>query len=59
MRLVEAVVEQNIRKKGKSECFAWDFFKRYLAKNDGEDQVLDVFALPVNEGAGACRSSSD
>ena len=41
MRLEETVVEQNIRKKGKSECFAWDFFKRYMAKNDGEDQVLD------------------
>ena len=47
MRLEEAVVEQNIRKKGKSECFAWDFFKRYIAKNDGEDQVLDVFALAI------------
>ena len=41
MRLEEAVVEQNIRKKGKSECFTWDFFKRYIAKNDGEDRVLD------------------
>ena len=47
MGLEEAVVEQNIRKKGKSECFAWDFFKRYIAKNDREDQVLDVFALAV------------
>ena len=47
MRLEEAVVEQNIRKKGKSECFAWDFFKRYIAKNDGEDQVVDVFALAI------------
>ena len=47
MRLEEAVVEQNIRKKGKSECFAWDFFKRYIAKNDREDQVLDVFALAI------------
>ena len=37
MRLEEAVIEQNIRKKGKSECFAWGFFKRYIAKNDGED----------------------
>ena len=41
------VVEQNIRKKGKSECFAWVFFKRYIAKNDGEDQVLDVFTLAI------------
>ena len=47
MNVEEAVVEQNIRKKGKSECFAWDFFKRYIAKNDGEDQVLDVFALAI------------
>ena len=47
MRMEEVVVEQNIRKKGKSECFAWDFFKRYIAKNDGEDQVLDVFALAI------------
>ena len=47
MRLEEAVVEQNIRKKGKSECFTWDFFKIYIAKNDGEDQVLDVFALAI------------
>ena len=47
MRLEEAVVEQNIRKKGKSECFAWDFFKRYIAKNDGKDQVLDVFTLAI------------
>ena len=47
MQVEEAVVEQNIRKKGKSECFAWDFFKRYIAKNDGEDQVLDVFALAI------------
>ena len=47
MSLEEAVVEQNIRKKGKSECFAWDFFKRYIAKNDGDDQVLDVFALAI------------
>ena len=47
MRLEEAVVEQNIRKKRKSECFAWDFFKRYIVKNDGEDQVLDVFALAI------------
>ena len=47
MGLEEAAVEQNIRKKGKSECFAWDFFKRYIAKNDEEDQVLDVFALAI------------
>ena len=47
MRLEEVVVEQNIRKKGKSKCFAWDFFKRYIAKNDGEDQVLDDFALAI------------
>ena len=47
MRLEEVVVEQNIRKKGKSECFAWDFFKRYIAKNDEEDQVLDIFALAI------------
>ena len=47
MRLEEAVVEQNIKKKGKSECFAWDFFKRYIAKNNGEDQVLDIFALAI------------
>ena len=47
MRLEETVVEQNIRKKGKSECFAWDFFKRYIAKNDEEDQVLDVFSLAI------------
>ena len=47
MRLEEAIVKQNIRKKGKSECFAWDFFKRYIAKNDGEDQVLDVFPLAI------------
>ena len=37
MKVEEAVVKQNIGKKGKSECFAWDFFKRYIAKNDGED----------------------
>ena len=37
MRLEEVVIEQNIRKKGKSECFAWGFFKRYIAMNDGED----------------------
>ena len=37
MKVEEAVVEQNITKKGKSECFAWDFFKRYIAKNDRED----------------------
>ena len=47
MKVEEAVVEQNIRKKGKSECFACDFFKRYIAKNDKEDQVLDVFALAI------------
>ena len=47
MRLEEAVVEQNIRKKEKIECFTWDFFKRYIAKNDGEDQVLDIFALAI------------
>ena len=47
MGLEEAVVEQNIRKKGKSECVTWDFFKRYIAKNDEEDQVLDVFALAI------------
>ena len=47
MRLEETVIEQNIRKKERSECFAWDFFKRYIAKNDGEDQVLDVFALAI------------
>ena len=41
------VVEQNIRKKGKNECFVWDFFKRYIAKNDGEDRVVDVFALVI------------
>ena len=35
------------RRKGKSECFAWDFFKRYIVKNDGEDRVLDVFALAI------------
>ena len=37
MKVEEAVVEQNIRKKEKSECFAWDFFKRYITKNDGEN----------------------
>ena len=47
MKVEEAVVEQNIRKKGKSECFAWDFFKRYIAKNDGEGLVVDVFALAI------------
>ena len=47
MKVEEAVVEQNIRKKGKSECFAWDFIKRYIEKNDREDQVLDVFALAI------------
>ena len=47
MKVEEAVVEQNIRKKGKSECFAWDFFKRYIAKNNKEDQVLDVFDLAI------------
>ena len=47
MKVEEAIVEQNIRKKGKSECFAWDFFKRYIAKNDGEDRVVDVFALAI------------
>ena len=47
MKVEEAVVEQNIRKKGKSECFAWDFFKRYIVKNDGEDRVVDVFALAI------------
>ena len=47
MKVEEAVVEQNIRKKGKSECFTWDFFKRYIVKNDGEDQVVDVFALAI------------
>ena len=47
MKVEEAVVEQNIRKKGKSECFAWDFFKRYIAKNDGENRVVDVFALAI------------
>ena len=41
MKVEEAVVEQNIRKKGKSEFFAWDFFKRYIAKNDGEDREAD------------------
>ena len=33
--------------KGKNEWFAWDFFKRYIAKNDGEDRVVDVFALAI------------
>ena len=47
MKVEEAVVEQNIRKKGKSECFAWDFFKRYIVKNDGEDRVVDVFTLAI------------
>ena len=47
MKVEEAVVEQNIRKKGKSECFVWNFFKRYIAKNDGEDRVVDVFALAI------------
>ena len=47
MKVEEAVIEQNIRKKGKSECFVWDFFKRYIAKNDGEDRVMDVFALVI------------
>ena len=47
MNVEEAVVEQNIRKKGKSECFAWDFFKRYITKNDGEDRVVDVFTLVI------------
>ena len=47
MKVEEAVVEQNIRKKGKSECFVWDFFKRYITKNDGEDRVVDVFALTI------------
>ena len=47
MKVEKAAVEQNIRKKGKSECFAWDFFKRYIAKNDGEDRVVDVFALAI------------
>ena len=30
MKVEEAIVEQNIKKKGKSECFTWDFFKRYI-----------------------------
>ena len=47
MRLEEAIVEQNIRKKGKSEFFAWNFFKRYIVKNDGEDRVVDFFALAI------------
>ena len=47
LKIEEVVVEQNIRKKGKSECLTWDFFKRYIAKNDGEDQALDVFALAI------------
>ena len=47
MKVEEAIVEQNIRKKGKSECFVWDFFKRYIVKNDGEDRVVDVFALAI------------
>ena len=47
MKVEEAVVKLNIRKKRKSECFAWDFFKRYIAKNDEEDRVVDVFALAI------------
>ena len=47
MKVEEAVVEQNIRKKGKTECFAGDFFKRYITKNDGDDRVVDVFALAM------------
>ena len=47
MKVEEAVIEQNISKKGKSECFAWDFFKRYIVKNDGDDRMVDVFALAI------------
>ena len=34
IKVEEVVVKKNIRKKGKNECFAWDFFKKYIAKND-------------------------
>ena len=46
-KVEDVIIEQNIRKKGKSECFAWDIFKRYITKNDGEDRVVDVFVLAI------------
>ena len=58
MKVEEAIVEQNIRKKGKSECFTWDFFKRYIVKNDGEDPRY-IWAGHFLESIRACRSSSD
>ena len=35
------------RLKGKNECVQYDFLERYMIKNDGNDQVIDIFGLVV------------
>ena len=58
------VVDQTIKKKGNIECFPWDFFKRYIAKNADDDRVMDVFALVIysidnlSKGTRACGGRS-
>ena len=33
--------------RGKSECLPWDFVKKFLAKCEDEEHVLNVFAMVV------------
>ena len=35
------------RQKGKNECVQRDFLERYIIKNNGDDRVINIFALMV------------
>ena len=45
MNMKVGIVEQHTKKKGKNECFRWNFLKKFIVEND--DRVLNVFALVV------------
>ena len=35
------------RQKGKNECVQRDFLERYIIKNNGDDRIINIFALMV------------